>query len=310
MSTKCGIGWFVDISPTLAAVRQLPPRAAIAREAARLRRDELEGSLAIAGSPLSRSELDALVDRGIGSGDHRLEDYLAARDLASAAAWIAEQRPFAPDDPRPLLTVEEIRRLHALATAGRPELRPGVWRLAVGSPVPAVVSPPPWAVAKETTVLADRFRLRPPPADVPAWLASYLGRFARIRPFAGANGPTGRLAASLLLRRLDIPPLAIPRQRAPAYAPALLAAETGNLKPLTLLVGEALLQSCRRLIAAAGTEPLEPLRTLAGPNYAALIKAAKRGRLPAIQRDGRIYTTPAWIAAYRAGTGRPATRAE
>jgi Fic family protein len=294
----------VDISATIDAVRRLPPRGAIAREAARLRRDELEGSLAIAGSPLSRSELDALVDRGIGTGDHPLDDYVAARDLAAAAAWVAELRLPPRDDQRPLITVEDVRRLHALATAGRPQLRPGVWRLAVASPSPTVISPPPWAVAKETTVLVDRFRGRPATADVPVWLAGFLGRFARIRPFAGANGPTGRLAASLLLRRLDIPPLAIPRQRAPAYAAALLAAESGDLRPLAALAGETLLQSCRRLIAAAGTEPLEPLRALAGPNYAALIKAAKRGRLPAVVRDGRVYTTPAWIAAYRAATGR------
>jgi Fic family protein len=295
----------VDISATTEAVRRLAPRGAIAREFARLRRDELEGSLAIAGNALARPELDALADRGIAAGDHRLEDYLAARDLAAAAAWVAEARAIGPGDPRPLITVEDVRRLHALATAGRPALRPGVWRLAVNSPSPTVVSPPPWAVAKETTVLVDRFRQRPAPADVPAWIAAFLGRFARIRPFAGANGPAGRLAAALLLRRLDIPPLAIPRRLAPVYSTALLAAESGDLKPLTALAGDALLQSCRRLIAAAGTEPLEPLRALAGPNYAALIKAAKRGRLPAIVRDGRIYTTAAWIADYRAGTHRP-----
>lgn len=294
----------MDISATIEAVRGLAPRGAIAREAARLRRDELESSLAIAGNALARPELDTLLDRDIAAGEHRLEDYLAARDLAAAATWVAEQRALPAGDPRPLVTVEDIRRLHALATAGRPGLRPGVWRLAVGSPVPAVVSPPPWAVAKETTMLADRYRLRPAPADVPAWLAGFLARFARIRPFGAANGPAGRLAASLLLRRLDIPPLAIPPRRVAAYAPALLAAESGDLKPLTALVGETLLQSCRRLIAAAGTEPLEPLRSLAGDHYAALIKAAKRGRLPAIVRDGRIYTTAAWIAAYRTTTGR------
>jgi Fic family protein len=290
----------VDISATLAAVRDLAPRAAIAREAARLRRDELEGSLAVAGSPLSRAELDTLIDRGIATGEHPLAAYVAARDHAAAAAWVAEQRPFAPGDPRPLISVEEIRRLHALATAGRPELRGGIWRLAVASPQPAVVSPPPWAVAKETTVLADRFRRPPAAAGLPAWLASFLGRFARIRPFAGANGPAGRLAASLLLRRLDVPPLALPRRRAAEYAAALLAAESGDAHPLTTLIGEALLHGCRRLIAAADGQPLEPLRALAGPNYAALIKAAQRGRLPAIERDGRIYTTAAWIAAYRA----------
>ncbi len=294
----------MDISSTIEAVRRLAPRGTIAREAARLRRDELEGSLALAGSPLERPDLDALLDRGLCSGGHPLDAYLAARDLGAAAAWIAEQRPPAAGDPRPLIAVEDIRRLHALATAGRPALRPGMWRLAVASPSPTVVSPPPWAIAKETTILVDRFRQRPAEAAVPAWIASFLGRFARIRPFAGANGPAGRLAAALLLRRLDVPPLAIPRRIAGDYARAVLAAESGTLGPLTALIADTLLQSCRRLIAAAGEEPLEPLRTLAGENYAALIKAAKRGRLPAIVRDGRVYTTAAWVAGYRSTTNR------
>jgi Fic family protein len=292
----------VDISATLEAVHGLAPRATIAREAARLRRDELAGSLAIAGSALTRPELDALIDRGLATGGHPLAAYVAARDHAAAAAWVAEQRPFAPGDPRPLITVEEIRRLHTLATAGRPELRGGIWRLAVASPQPAVISPPPWAVAKETTVLADRFRRPPAAAALPAWLAGFLGRFARIRPFGAANGTAGRLAASLLLHRLDVPPLALPPRRAAEYAAAVLTGEGGDLRPLTGLVAETLLQSGRRLIAASEGEPLEPLRTLAGPHYAALIKAVQRGRLPAIERDGRIYTTAAWIAAYRDGT--------
>lgn len=289
----------MDISTTIEAVRALAPRAAIAREAATLRRDELEGSLAIAGSPLTRAELDALVDRGLTSGPHPLDAYLAARDIAAAAAWVTEARPLAAGDPRPLISVEDIRRLHTLATAGRPALRPGIWRLAVASPQPAVISPPPWAVAKETTSLADRFRQSPALAALPGWLAAFLGRFARIRPFTGANGPAGRLAAALILRRLDVPPLAIPRRRSADYTAALLTAEGGDLRPLTALIGEALLQSCRRLSAASTGEPLVPLRTLAGANYTALIKAARRGRLPAIERNGRIYTTASWLAGYR-----------
>jgi hypothetical protein len=98
--------------------------------------------------------------------------------------------------------------------------------------------------------------------------------------------------------------LAIGRRRAAAYSRAVLAAESGNAPPLAEFVAETLLQSCRRLIAAAGDDALEPLRALAGEHYAALIKAAKRGRLTAVARDGRIFTTAAWIEAYRKSSGR------
>jgi len=289
----------VDISTAIEEVRRLPPRGAIAREAARLRRDELDGSLALTGTTLQRAEIDALVERGICTGDHALEDYLAARDLAAASVWVAEQRPFAVADPRPLITVEDVRRLHGLATAGQPALKPGVWRLAVDAPAGGIVSFPPWAIAKETAALVDRFRRRPALADLGASLAAFLGRFSRIRPFAGANGRTGRLAAALLLRRMDAVSLALARERAPAYRRALIATESGQVQALSELLEDSLLQSCRRLLAAAGDEPLEPLRALAGTSYAALIKAAKRGRLAAVVRDGRVYSTAAWIADYR-----------
>jgi hypothetical protein len=248
--------------------------------------------------------VDALIDRGLATGEHPLEQYVAVRDLAGAAAWATGQRPLLASDPRPLITVEDVRRLHSLATAGQPALAPGVWRLAVDPPGAGIVSLPPWMIAKETATLVDRYRRRPETVDLGGWLAAFLGRFARIRPFAGANGRTARLAVSLLLRRTDAVPLAIPRERAPAYRAALVAAENGEPKTLRTLIDEALLQGCLRLLAAAGDAPLEPLRELAGTNYTALIKAVKRGRLAAVVRDGRVYTTTAWIADYRTETGR------
>jgi len=304
MSTKCYISSSVDIQTALEAVRRLPPRASIAREAARLRRDELDGSLALASTALTREQVDALIDRGISTGDHKLGHYVAARDLAAAASWIAGQRPLAVADPRPLMSVEDIRRLHALTTAGQPELQPGVWRLAVEPPGPGIVSLPPWMIAKETAGLLDRFRSRPEPAELAAWLAAFLGRFARIRPFASANGRAARLGAALLLRRMDAVPLAISREHVTRYRQALIAAENGDPALLRALIDEALLQSCLRLIAAAGDEPLAPLRALAGTNYAALIKAAKRGRLSIVMREGRVFTTATWISDYRNKTGR------
>jgi hypothetical protein len=221
----------VDSSAAIEAVRRIPPHGAVAREFARLRRDELAGSLAIAGIPLLRPHLDALIDRGLSSGEYPFAHLLAARDLAAAGVWLAEQRSYEAGDPRPLLTVEDVRRLHGLATAGQPEMRPGVWRLRVEPAASGIVAPPPWLIAKETTALVDRFRRRPDAADVPAWIAAFLARFARIRPFGAANGRAGRLAAALLLRRLDLVPLAIAPERAPIYRGAIIAAESGDAQP-------------------------------------------------------------------------------
>jgi hypothetical protein len=295
----------VDIEALIAEVDALAPRAAIARETARLRRDEIDGSLAIAGTPLERSEVLALIDRGAALGGHPLDAYVMTRSLADAAAWVWSQRPYAHGDPRPLLTVEEVRRLHTLAAAGRPGAQPGMWRLTVAPPQHQVVSPPPWAVPAQTAGFVDRFRARPEPGTLVPWLAELLARFARIRPFATANGRVGRLVASLVLRRLDAPPLAIARARAAAFRTAVVAGEAGNLAPLVAIVEEAMGESCRRTIAAGGDDPLVPLRSLAGDDYHALIKAAQRGRLRTVTRAHRIYTTAGWIDAYRNGGAEP-----
>ena len=137
------------------------------------------------------------------------------------------------------------------------------------------------------------------PDDVGAWLATFLGRFARIRPFASANGRAGRLAAALLLRRHRRRSAGHPARARRRLPPRIDRGGKRRTARTGALIADALLQSCLRLLAAAGDEPLEPLRALAGSNYAALIKAARRGRLATVVRDGRVYTTAAWIADYR-----------
>ena len=289
----------VDIEALIAEVDELPPRAALARETARLRRDEIDGTLAIAGTPLSRGEVVALVDRGLALGGHPLDAYLVARNVATAAAWVWSQRPYAHGDPRPLLTVEEVRRLHTLVAAGADAARAGMWRIAVIAPQHEVVSPAPWLVPFQTAAIVDRFRTSPEPGTLVAWTAELLARFARVRPFSAANGRVGRFVASLVLRRLDAPPLAIAREAAPAYSAAIVAAEGGDHEPLAAIVESALGEACRRMLAAGGDDPLVPLRAAAGTDYAALIKAAQRGRLRTVTRARRVYTTAAWIDAYR-----------
>lgn len=291
----------MDIETALDAVRSLPPRAETAREHGRLRRDELAGSLAVGRNPLHPGELARLLASGVAAGAHPLTAYLDARDLAAAYAWIVDQRSLRAEDTRPLLAVDEIRRLHALAAAGRPELRPAAWRLDVPARSGGIVSPPPWSVPAETAALVERVRRRPARGTLPAWLAAFLVRFARIAPFAGANGRTARAATALLLRRLDLPPLALSPRRAADYRAALAAGLAGDRSALERLVALTLETAAARLVAAGTGEPLLPLRDLAGSRYPALIKAARRGRLRSVERDGRVLSTAAWVERYLRG---------
>ncbi|MFN2460890.1 MAG: Fic family protein [Candidatus Velthaea sp.] len=284
-------------------LRGAEPRATLARETQRILRAEVVGSTALAGSELSAAEVDALLDRGIARGDHRLADYVLVRDYADAARWVANLRPPAPGDPRPLLTVDELRQLNARAVAG-PGGRGGAWRLGNPAPRARIVAPAAWLVPREVAALVDRFARGPGVEPVALWLARFMGRLGRIRPFDSANGRTARLAVNVLLRRLDIQPLVLERPERRRYASALAAAEADEPLALAQLVARALLRAYDRLRAAAGPDaaaPLLPLRALAGDTYAALAKAAQRGRLRTILRGGRYFSTQLWVDEYRRG---------
>jgi hypothetical protein len=164
-------------------------------------------------------------------------------------------------------------------------------------------------VVRETERLVDRFARGPQAEPVARWLARFIGRFARLQPFEGANGRTARLAANLLLRRLDYPPLVFDQRERRRYPAALAAAETNTPEPLAELIARAILKACNRLATAEELrEPVLPLREAAGTDYPALAKAAQRGRLRTIVRGGRYFTTSTWISEYRTAHRTVATR--
>jgi Fic family protein len=290
-------------------IRRLPPQAALAREMRRIRRAEIVASTALAGSQLSAAEVDALIDRGRAQGNRNFADYVLVRAYADAAHWIADARALSPGDPRPLFVLEEVRLLNTRATGGL-GLRGGAWRQSNRAPDAGIVAPAAWMVVRETELLVDRFARGPHAEPVARWLARFIGRFARLQPFEGANGRTARLCANLMLRRLDDPPLVFePRERR-RYPAALAAAETSAPEPLAELIARAILKTCNRLDTTAEElrEPVLPLREAAGADYPALAKAAQRGRLRTIVRGGRYFTTSSWIAEYRAAHQNVATR--
>jgi len=278
------------------ALRSLPPRASIGTETRRLWRAEIAASIQLAGAALDADEIDALLDRGLARGDHPFADYVLVRAYAEANRWVALQPRREPGDPAPLVTVEEIRRLNALA---RTSPGGGAWRTANRDPRAGIVAPAAWFVPREVEAFADRAGRGPGDGPLALWLARVLARLARIAPFAEANGRTARLVANLILRRLDLPPLAFEARERFRYPAALARAEANQPAALGALISATVLRGIDRLRAAAEDgEDLAPLRLLAGDAYPALAKAAQRGRLRTVRRGGRYYTRPAWIEDY------------
>jgi len=273
--------------------------------------DEVWASTALAGSPLRRAEVAALMGRGLAVGDRPFDAYVLVADYGEAARFVRA----APgvERRRPYLREKEIVELHALATRRAPGARPGTWRTKTMPPFPSgMVVPPPWLVPREIAAFVERHGAGPPAGTSPvAWVAAAHARFERIHPFATANGRVGRLVANLLLRRLGLPPLIVtPRDRS-RYLAALRRADAREPWPLAELFARSLLAGVVRLRAAhPANDALVPLADLApARERAALYKAAQRGRLITLRRGGTLFSTPAWVAEYRASryaaSGRP-----
>jgi hypothetical protein len=296
----------------LAAVRALPPRGAAARELRLLRRESIAASTRLAGSALTAAEVSALLDRGTAVGGRAFADYVLVREYADAAAYAWSRRaPIAPS--RAWAAVDELRRLHTLVVRSEPDALPGAWRNANVAPAADGLVPPPyWIVPREVQALVERVNAAVGVRPDALVVAEAVGRLARIAPFPSANGRVARLFADVLLARRGYPPFAIDDRRRAAYLAAVGEARDGRPAALAAIVAHAVARALRRMEAALRAEPLAPLADLVAPEErAAAYKAAQRGRLSVVERDGRTYSTAAWLDAYRAtrsAAGRPPTR--
>jgi Fic family protein len=291
-----GVGQLAARVEALASlVRSAPPSPALREAYAGLRRDEIEGSARLAGAGLDTVEVRALLERGRALGGHRLADYLIVTGYADAAAWAAQQ-----GGRRGAVTSEDLRTLHRLATRALAD-DAGAWRTQTMPPLPdGTVPPPHWLVPFETETYVGRLALG---SDDPAplALAHAIARLVRLQPFPHANGRVARLVANLLAYRRGLPPLALDARGRRTYGRALRAAMAGDAAPLALVVGRALARSLERLRdAAEATELLRPLAAFAVEGRTdRLYKAAQRGRLRVVRRDGRLFSTERWIAEYQ-----------
>jgi hypothetical protein len=283
------------IDALVSAIRAAPRSAALRDAYAALRLEEVAGSARLAGARLDRTEVRVLLERGRALGGHPLEAYLTVRGYAEAASWAvrraARQAPIVTDD---------LRTLHRLATRGILD-DPGVWRTRTVLPLAdGTVPPPHWLVSFETESYVGRLVLdgeNPAPLAV----ARAIARLIRLQPFAAGNGRVARLVAGLLLARRGLPPLVLDARARRAYRAAIPAALAGDPLPMATLVGRSLVAGLERMRDALEAPPdLRPLAELVPPaELQAWYKAAQRGRLRVVRREGRLLSTDDWVARAR-----------
>lgn len=287
--------------------------------------EETHHSTAIEGNTLVLRQVEQLLDEGRAVGNKQLGEYMEVRGYASAAEWVYGRGASREGwDSQSLLTITEIRHVHALALgpvwevsphpAAVDQERPGSFRRHGFEAFPGGMKPPSWTEvpALLEAWLADIETFRPMVESdpglrlmLPEELARIHAGFEQIHPFLDGNGRTGRLVLNLVLARIGYPPAVIFKRDRSQYLRALRRADADDFGLLGELLARAILHSLYRFIVPALARPdgLVPLPALADEQISAnaLRVAAIRGRLEATQgADGAWRSSRQWVDEYRA----------
>lgn len=288
-----------DKKARLDACRPLPA-GTVARLYADLRVLLTYNSNALEGNTLSLRETQLVIEHGITVGGHPLRELLEATNHAEAFARLTTIATTA--EP---LTRETILTLHRLVMQTiMPDA--GAFRTVPVYIRGARLTPPP---ASRVPALMDEWIawIRDDAPGYDPLVAAVIAHhgFEAVHPFADGNGRVGRLLLNLLLMRAGYPPALLLREWRLAYVRALSAADTGKYTPLANLVGRAVeggldlyLEACAAMPEEELYQPLAALARSSGYSAAHLGWLVRQGRLHAIKRGGRWYSTPEAIARY------------
>lgn len=273
-------------------------------------------SNAIEGNTLSLSETKVVIETGLTIGGHNLREHLEATNHAEAYDYLIQ---LASDEAD--IDLDTILALHRLVM-DKIDSTAGSFRSGQVQIVGASFTPPP---------------ARQVPYLIAAWLDWLIGRgldyepitraaiahhqFETIHPFTDGNGRTGRLLLGLMLMRAGYPPPLLRKEWRTSYISALNDGLRGNYNPLVNMIGRAVEGTLDLYLEAVRQEPtvtLQPLAALAaqsGYNVEYLGLLVRAGRLDAVKRRGRWYSSMTAIERYRAevtqelaGRGRPPRR--
>lgn len=258
-------------------------------------------SNAIEGNSLSLQETRLVLEAGITIGGHSLREHLEATNHAAALDYLQTlAQPATPLTLATILTLHQLVLQGIAPTAGQFRARPVYIRGASVTP-PSPDQVPDLIAAWLEWLTGAGLDYDPVPRFALAHHA-----FEAIHPFLDGNGRVGRLLLNLQLLRTGYPPALLLRDWRGGYLSALGAADAGRYGPLINLVGRAVeggldlyLEAC----AEPPPGPYQPLPALAvargySVNYLGLL--ARTGRLEAVKRGGRWYSTAEALARYQA----------
>ena len=257
-------------------------------------------SNAIEGNTLTLRETQLVIEHGITVGGHSLREYLEATNHAEAFSYLLTLA-----DARTPLTAATILELHRL-TMEKILDDAGHFRRTAVSIRGARLTPPtaahvPGLIAEWANWVAGEGEQYEP--IVRAAIAHH--GFEAVHPFEDGNGRTGRLLLNLMLMRAGYPPALLLRDWRVGYIQALSSADSGSYRPLANLIGRAVEGGLDLYLAACAAEPdsaylkLTDLAKRTDYNSQHLGWLVRQGRLEAVKRGGRWYSTAAAVERYR-----------
>lgn len=278
-------------------------------------------SNAIEGNSLSLRETQMIIDYGLTIHGHPLREYLEATNHAEAYSYMTILV-----EKHVSITRETILTFHSLVMDKILESN-GQFRTVPVYIRGANMAPPPAgqveSLIHEWVAWIDGEGQGYEPI-IRATIAHH--GFEAVHPFTDGNGRVGRLLLNLTLMREGYPPALLLLDWRLRYITALDTANTGNYGPLANLVGQAVEAGLDLYLEACDTtetlpdDPYQPLSILAQPSgYSVdyLGWLVRQGRIEAVKREGRWYSTLDAIQRYKtevemrsAPRGRPKTQTD
>ncbi len=260
-------------------------------------------SNAIEGNSLSLRETQMVIDYGITIHGHPLREFLEATNHAEAYQYVTaliEKREGITRDT--ILTIHSLVTDKILASKGQFRKVPVYIR---GSNV----TPPPASEVERLMrewvawIYGDGLKYEP----VTRAAIAHHG-FEAVHGFEDGNGRVGRLLLNLMLMQEGYPPALLLNDWRVRYIQSLNNANTGNYDTLINMIGQAVEAGLNLYLEACVATPipeyqlLRELSETSGYPLEYLSWLARQGRLDAVKRNGRWYSTVEAVERYKAET--------
>jgi Fic family protein len=256
-------------------------------------------SNAIEGNSLTLQETQMVIDYGITIHGHPLREYLEASNHAEAYIYITRLVEKSERITRDtILTLHGLVMDKILTSKGRFRTVPVYIRGSNMTPPPADQVE---RLMREWLAWINGAGLEYDPV-IRAGIAHH--GFEAVHGFEDGNGRVGRLLLNLMLMQEGYPPALLLNDWRTRYIHGLMTANMGNYGPLLNLIGQSVEGGLDLYLEACATVPgYQLLRELvddSGYPLEYLSWLARQGRIDAVKRGGRWYSTPQAITQYKA----------